>query len=156
MFKTLAIAAAALAVLSVSGCGSLNSAAERVGIETEFVNVYEHADTFTERSYVTIRLYEATLDSALYACDPTVNPDASKTPDEVCFAAADAAEKISPAVQAVSRTIGTYAYLDGKVEQIRADGEIVPAEILQAASEAFYKAQTEWADVEADIQAYIN
>lgn len=143
------------ATMLVASCGTINNAAESLGIETEFTNVYEHADTFTERAYVTTRLYEASLDSAIFACDVTVNPDAVATPDAVCIEAANAAEKISPAVQAATRSIGTYVYLDRKVDAIRADGEIVPDEILLAASEAFFKARTEWAAVEEDIQAYI-
>jgi hypothetical protein len=84
-----------------------------------------------------------------------VNPAAVETPVEVCEKAADAAQKLSPAVQAASRSIGTYVYLDNKVDQIREDGEVVPDEILLAASEAFFKARGEWAAIEGDIKAYI-
>lgn len=156
MFKKLSMGIAGIALLAgVTACGTINDGADKIGLNVDFTNVYEHADSFTENSYVTIRLYEATLDAAIFACDVDVNPVAVETPIEVCEKAADAAQKLSPAVQAASRSIGTYVYLDNKVDQIREDGEVVPDEILQAASEAFFKARGEWAAIEGDIRAYI-
>lgn len=155
MFKKVAISLAAVATLGLAGCGTINDGAASIGLNVEFENVYESTDSFVERAYVTGRLYEATLDQAIFACDPEVNPDAANTPIEVCEKAAEAAEMISPAIQAASRSIGVYIYLDNKVDAIRADGEIVPDEILEAAAEAFFKARTEWAAIEGDIEAYI-
>jgi hypothetical protein len=154
MFKNIAIAATAGLTLALAGCSAVNSGAQKAGVDAEFVNVYEGVSGFTDNAYVTIRLYEATLDAAIFACDVEANPVAVKTPDEVCVKASEAAEKLSPAVEVASRSIGTYLYLDGKVNELMADGKVVPQELLQAASEAFYKAKTEWGDIEADVKAY--
>ncbi|MCR9222955.1 MAG: hypothetical protein NXH70_02700 [Hyphomonas sp.] len=156
MFKSIRMGLAGLALLGgVAACGTINDGAEKIGLGVNFENVYQGADSFSSNAFVTVRLYEATLDSAIFACDPTVNEAAAETPLEVCEKAADAAERISPAVQAASRSIGVYIYLDNKVDAIRADGEVVPDEVLQAAGEAFFKARTEWMAIETDIQAYI-
>lgn len=155
MFKKISFALAAVGLATIAACGTVNSTAEKVGLGVEFENVYEGVSGFTDSAYVTIRLYEATIDAAIYACDETVNPEAVKTPDEVCIKAAAAIEKISPAVEAAAHSIGTYVYLDGKVNELMADGKPVPAEVLQAASEAFYKAKTEWGDIEADVKAFV-
>lgn len=154
MFKKFAIAAAAGLTLALAGCSVISGGAQKAGVEVEFVNPYAGVSGFADSAYVTIRLYEATLDAAIYACDVEVNPDAAKTPDEVCIKASEAAEKLSPAVEAAAHSLGTYVYLDGKVSELMADGKIVPAELLQAASEAFYKAKTEWSDIEADVKAF--
>lgn len=156
MFKSLRMGLAGLALIgSVAACGTINEGAEKIGLGVNFENVYEGADSFSSNAFVTIRLYEATLDAANFACDPTVNEAAIETPIEVCEAAADAADRISPAVEVAAHSIGVYIYLDSKVDQIRADGEVVPDEILLAASEAFFKARTEWSVIEEDIQAFI-
>lgn len=151
--KKIAFAIAAAAALGLGGLAACQQVQETTGIE--FVNPYEGVTGFQNSAFVTIRLYEATLDSAIFACDVAVNPDAGKTPDAVCEKAAQAAEALSPRVEATSRLLGTYSYLDAKVNAILADGEVVPPEVLGAAAEAFYKAQTEWADIEGDINAFL-
>lgn len=155
MFKSPILAAFIGASLMLAGCAGVNETAKKVGVETEFVNVYEGANGFAENAYVTIRLYEATIDAAIYACDVTVNPAAVNTPDVVCIEASKAADKTTPAVKAATRSIGTYLYLDGKVNEILADGKVVPDEVLDAASQAFFKARTEWLDVEQEINVYL-
>ena len=155
MFKKLAISLTAVSALGLAGCGTINDGADGIGLNVEFTDVYAETGSFEERAFATVRLYEATLDQAIAACDTETNPDAANTPIEVCEAAADAAEKISPAVQVASRSIGVYIYLDNKVDQIRADGEVVPDEILTAAADAFFKARAEWAAIEQDIQVYV-
>ena len=154
MFKKLAIAAAAGLTLALAGCSAISGGAQKAGVEVEFVNPYAGVSGFADSAYVTIRLYEATLDAAIFACDVEANPAAAKTPDEVCIKAADAAEKLSPAVEVAAHSIGTYVYLDAKVNELMADGKVVPAELLQAASEAFYKAKTEWGAIEEDVKQF--
>lgn len=154
MFKKFAIAAIAGLAMIVTGCSAISDGAQKAGVDVTFVDPYAGVSGFADNAYVTIRVYEASIDSAIYACDVEVNPDAAKTPDEICVKAAEAAEKLSPAVEAASHSLGTYVYLDGKVNEIMATGQPVPAEILQAASEAFYKAKTEWGDIEADVKAF--
>lgn len=155
MLKKLATAVAVAAALALAACGTINNGAKAAGVDVTFANVYESAVKFQDKAYVTIRLYEATLDAAIFACDTSVNPDATKTPKEVCQTAAATADKLSPAVESAAHAIGTYVYVDGKVTELMASGKPVPAELLAAASEAFYKAQTEWNDVAGPIESYI-
>ena len=150
--KKAAIAILAVAFLGTAGLTACDTVKETTGVE--FVNPYQNVTGFTDKAYVTIRLYEATLDSAIFACDTTVNPQAAVTPDVVCQKAAEAAAQVSPAVAGVANILGTYVYMDAKVNELMAAGKPVPRDILQAASEAFYKAKTEWADVETQIVAF--
>ena len=148
------IAAAMMALaIGVTACSGLNNATEKhLGIT--MVDPYENTSGFVEKAYVTTRLYEATLDAAIFACDVEVNPKAVETPDEVCASVAKAVTKLSPNVEKASRAIGTYVYLNGKVDQAAAAGQPVPDAILSAAAKASYEARSAWDDVEYEIQDF--
>ena len=76
MKKSLIAGLAAVAFATVSACSGLSGFSEKhAGVE--FADVYAQAETFETKAYVTIRLYEATVDAAIFACDEEVNPEAA-------------------------------------------------------------------------------
>jgi hypothetical protein len=153
MMKNLTMMLLGALAVGLAACSGVSKASED-NLGFAIPDVYASADSFAERAYVTTRLYEATLDAAIFACDVTVNPKATETPDVICAKAAQAAEKLSPVVQAADHSMGVYLYLDSKVNDMLADGKVVPDEVLVAAAEAFYKARGEWAAIEKDIEQF--
>lgn len=153
MFRKISAMFCAGALLALAGCAGVNKVSAGLGLGVEFTDVYAEASTFEERVWLTAGLYEATVEVVTAQCSG-ITSDSAIFP--ACAAAADTADRISPALQATLRSLAVYLEAKAAVDAHLAEHGTAPEELVNAASIALAGVALEFAPIRADIERFVS
>jgi hypothetical protein len=127
--------------LVVSGCTSL-------GIQP-LPNVYQDAETVSEKTLVTINSFEAVQETLIDTCSE-VEPGSSE--GDICVSLISYEQTLRPAVTASAQIAAEYTDINNRIEAL---GPEAPAEWLVVAGEAAGRLAVTFNPVREDVEEFI-
>lgn len=130
-----------LVALAVSGCTGL-------GI-SPFPNIYQDAETVSEKTFVTIGAFEAAQETLIDVCSEA---EASTTQGDICVSLISYEQTLRPAVTASAQIAAEYTDINNRIEALGPDA---PAEWLVVAGEAAGRLAVTFGPVREDVEEFI-
>lgn len=152
LFRTAAAGLAAIAVIGLASCASLNSAGEKLGLDINFEEVYSNASTIQDRVYLTAGLYDKALVTTNRVC---TGADAESRLQAACERAADVADRVSPGITASLKAAAVATDAQEDVSAEIAEHGVASPEVMAAAAMALTNLALEYESIRSDAHAFI-